>query len=578
MIQLNDEEENNNGDKSANLIEQDNSAFILNNINNNNNENNNNQILNDNMLNNNDNNINANNNNFNNKSNNNNDNTNNNNNINININNYHSNSNNNNITIPESESYMNLIENELSKYGHTLNDSLFISQIIIILDKLSEPNTFNKTLFNHILDFSKFDITQPIKLLTFFKSYFQVYNTMKINRDKIAYENIQLSNEVENTKTQILQYQSNEIIREDGTTNNSYINIIFKGINTDEDKSGIRIKDIHLNFNDQKISFDITSPYLNKEIKIYSMNELDKNLELYIKTDLEDKLVDSINPKSLLENQITRNYKYFEMSFLWINSLVNYLNKKIIKIEYAIKNSKDNISVLNTSINQMESIFKNYFSQIPRSQYSNYISGAMGNEMEISDKIENIILKTIGKDVIVIWEKIIYVLNKILFISILLELLLRFDIIAFGICFIIFFLEEKIFKKENLYYYLIILLSNIILDLGYFIHIIKFWNLHLPFDNQKTSLIKRKIGIVSVIINFFIKIIMCFSLWKIALQNKLNLINQAHANRVINSQLQNEFNLNLNRIAGGEVKDFRNEILKKTQLRNKENYDEDHLN
>ena len=139
---------------------------------------------------------------------------------------------------------------------------------------------------------------------------------MKINRDKIAYENIQLSNEVENTKTQILQYQSNEIIREDGTTNNSYINIIFKGININEDKSGIRIKDIHLHFNDQKISFDITNPYLNKEIKIYSMSELDKNMELYIKTDIEDKLVDSINPKSLLENQITRNYKYFEMSLL----------------------------------------------------------------------------------------------------------------------------------------------------------------------------------------------------------------------------------------------------------------------
>jgi hypothetical protein len=64
---------------------------------------------------------------------------------------------------------------------------------------------------------------------------------------------------------------------------------------------------------------------------------------------------------------------------------------------------------------------------------------------------------------------------------------------------------------------------------------------------------------------------MAFSFWKISLQNKLNMINQDHANRIINSQLQNEFNLNLKRI--GNPKNIRNELLKKTQLRNKENYD-----
>ena len=95
------EQNNNELNKSDNLIDQDNSAIILNNLNNSN-------INND-----------------------------------------------NNINIPESESYMNLIENELQKYGHKLNDSLFISQIIIILDQLSEPNSFNKTLFNCVNRFSQ---------------------------------------------------------------------------------------------------------------------------------------------------------------------------------------------------------------------------------------------------------------------------------------------------------------------------------------------------------------------------------------------------------------------------------------
>ncbi len=513
------EQNNNELNKSDNLIDQDNSAIILNNLNNSN-------INND-----------------------------------------------NNINIPESESYMNLIENELQKYGHKLNDSLFISQIIIILDQLSEPNSFNKTLFNHIIDFSKFDVNQPIKLLDFFKSYFQVYNTMKENRDKIAYENIQLMKEIEKTKIEINQNQINEIIREDGTTNNSKINFTFKGINSNEDKSGIRIKEIHVNYGDTKLSFDICNPYSLKEVKIYSMTQLENNIQVYIKTDLEDKLIDTINPKTLLENQLTRNYKYFEMSYLWINSLVNYLNRKIIKIEYVINTSKDNISMLNTSINQMENIFKNYFSQIPRSQNSNYISRAMGNEIEISDKVEKIVLKTIGKDIIVIWDKIIFFLNKVLFISILLELILRFDFITYGICVIIFFIELKIFAKNNLYYYLILLITSIIIDICYIIYIINFWSLNLPFDNPRLGLLRRQIGIILVIVNCIFKIILTFCFWKVALQNKLNLINQDHANRVINSQLQNEFNLNLQRFGQTPIKNVRDELLKKTQLRNKENLD-----
>ena len=64
----------------------------------------------------------------------------------------------------ENDKYMNLVENEIKRYGHNLNDSLFMGSIINILDGLSSPNTFNKTLFIHILDFAKFDKEKPITI------------------------------------------------------------------------------------------------------------------------------------------------------------------------------------------------------------------------------------------------------------------------------------------------------------------------------------------------------------------------------------------------------------------------------
>jgi hypothetical protein len=95
-----------------------------------------------------------------------------------------------------------------------------------------------------------------------------------------------------------------------------------------------------------------------------------------------------------------------------------------------IQINKDNITVLNTGINHLEVIFKSYFSQIPRSQYSNIISNAIGNEIQISDKIENVVLKTIGKDIIITWDKIVYALNKIVLVCNMIMLAHRFDMLT----------------------------------------------------------------------------------------------------------------------------------------------------
>ena len=92
----------------------------------------------------------------------------------------------------------------------------------------------------------------------------------------------------------------------------------------------------------------------------------------------------------------------------------------------------------NLTINQMEMIFKGYFSQIPRSQYSIIIGGTIGNEMEVSDKIEKIVLKTIGKEIISTWDKIVYLMNKILLLSVFLEFFGKFDVLTVRLILIYF--------------------------------------------------------------------------------------------------------------------------------------------
>ena len=336
----------------------------------------------------------------------------------------------------DSHKYLNLIENEITKHGHSLNDSLFISSIIQLLDQLSSTETFNKTLFTHILSFANFDTDKPIKLSDFFKAYFTVYENMKANRDKSALENINTQKQIEQLNTQLINVKANEIVNNDGITSNSSVQVIFKSLKHD-DKGSMNIKSIYIKVGvSDKIVFDHGVAYSKKAISIPSINMLEYPIEVYVLTQTQEKLIEKINIKNLLETPIKRNYTYFEMNFIWINSMVSFIEKKIALFNKDIQINKDNITVLNTGINHLEVIFKSYFSQIPRSQYSNIISNAIGNEIQISDKIENVILKTIGKDIIITWDKIVYALNKIVLVCNMIMLAHRFDMLTVSLYYV----------------------------------------------------------------------------------------------------------------------------------------------
>ena len=56
----------------------------------------------------------------------------------------------------------------------------------------------------------------------------------------------------------------------------------------------------------------------------------------------------------------------------------------------------------------------------------------------IVDKIEKIVLKTIGKEIISTWDKIVYLMNKILLLSVFLEFFGKFDVLTVRLILIYF--------------------------------------------------------------------------------------------------------------------------------------------
>ena len=122
---------------------------------------------------------------------------------------------------------MKMVDDELIKNGHRLSDSLFISQLSALVDTLSS-NNFNKTLFNHILDFSNLDITKPIKLLDFFRGFFSVYETMKNNCTGKQNENLRLKGKKESLQEKIPSIIKEEKIEANGLSTLSCLKIILK--------------------------------------------------------------------------------------------------------------------------------------------------------------------------------------------------------------------------------------------------------------------------------------------------------------------------------------------------------------
>ena len=218
------------------------------------------------------------------------------------------------------DKYMKMVDDELIKNGHRLSDSLFISQLSALVDTLSS-NNFNKTLFNHILDFSNLDITKPIKLLDFFRGFFSVYETMKNNCTGKQNENLRLKGKKESLQEKIPSIIKEEKIEANGLSTLSCLKIILKYA---KDAKGNADKHIFsfvlIGDKNNKHEIDPTNSIdlVHKlSIPLNDMNIINNGLKVIADNTKE---IATFTIPSLLEEPKTISYgQYSIMPLRWIN-------------------------------------------------------------------------------------------------------------------------------------------------------------------------------------------------------------------------------------------------------------------
>lgn len=316
------------------------------------------------------------------------------------------------------DKYMDLVKEELKKIGYSLDKRAFIQNIITILDKLITPNKFNKMIFFHILDFASLPRDSPILLLDFFRSFFTVYESMKINRGKLGQEIMQCTTKMEERNIKKKAQIPKEQVFENGLTNNSKIRIYFNPNDSDVNEN--------LKFKFTLINSDRTSNSFHSEINL-SNNFYKSKMKI---EDPEQKLLisifdsnnqteiqlDEFSIRDVLDHKSIKNYCYrnlnFNFTFIWVNSKIIYYNKEISSLEEQISQSKEAINVLNNSIFHIEETFRKYF-QNTGNKFEEIQIGTMKREMEISQNIEDYVLKIVGQEVI-IWDRIVFIMNKLM--------------------------------------------------------------------------------------------------------------------------------------------------------------------
>ena len=395
------------------------------------------------------------------------------------------------------------IEKILLTKGHNFFDSLFVQQISSLIDSIFYPKQFNKTLFNHIIDFSNLNINKPIKLEDFFKGYISVYESMLINKKQFE-KKISLLNMYHqqlNSKLNTLKNDKNNSINNNNQLfQDSRIIIYYKILNEE--------------IINNKIIFEIKN-YDKKEIPInyeFNLNEITIPLKNYdiISNGLlvyyNNKLIDNLNIWNILNKIKTNNYENnsFSISYLWINSEKDFINTYIEEINRLINNEKEYLNMLNDFIKELELIFKK--------NNNNNIKN--NTELEITNNIENLLLNFTGNDIIN-WDNITFHTNFIILLGVLIQFLIRSDYISLLNIFLIFFILFDILKRNILYKILKYNLITIINDLIYFI---------INVNKKRNDILEKIINIIIIII-IIIKIIQCFSLWKMALEYKIYYIN-----------------------------------------------------
>ena len=385
---------------------------------------------------------------------------------------------NNRMILPDINIIKDNLESILSQAGLEWDSRVFSDKIISGLDyilansKNASSSSFNRAIFNHILEFSNIDPHKPILVSDFFNSYFLVYDSMQENKTayalkcRLVSENIQLYN------NELLTLSNTEVPEKNGRTSTSCLRIELERIQIFEDlkdtvldhvfvNSFLALEPFVLNNNNNNFNskfrdyalliIPLTSDSINnKHVFEFPLLDIQTRLNV-VYYDVNNKIkivLDEVKPLDCYDMPISRGYEvpdrgYIDIDIIYVNSKVDYYNRKIIENEEEYKQSHVVYDNLSSSIIKLEEPFSDFIishrrnkgletrernpgdDDIGRKDHGAKIT-FQRKEIEMSEKIEKTLLSISGRKCI-FWETIYFLFNKVMLACCVFVLLSRGD-------------------------------------------------------------------------------------------------------------------------------------------------------
>lgn len=383
-------------------------------------------------------------------------------------------SNNNIIEDLDMDYYFSGIESDLRAANLDLNSRVFPDKLVEGLDKLVESNKysssskFNRILFSHILDFKDLGKTNnPILVSDFFHSFFQVYESMRRNRDYYGKNCLDLSTKISQYKNEVVKEKQTETVLSNGQTNNSKMRIeirdisIYQEMSEQDLESIFKGKYILFEYQEEKAKNQQTDrgdSFLLKQIPLsqeglnnsyqFAITDVNKKISISIVDNEGKQILNDVSPGECFDQLIEKSVEIPEVGrvdfdIVYINSNVNFINKLIASHENDYEESHVHFDNLENSIGLLEDPFKNFMDRHnadPERQLNDdvnpnkaiekkkesYTAGVHRKEIEVSEKVENMILNVSGRKCIV-WDTIYFLLNKIMLGIVILVMAYRAD-------------------------------------------------------------------------------------------------------------------------------------------------------
>jgi hypothetical protein len=392
---------------------------------------------------------------------------------------------------------------------------------------------------------------------------------MRRNRDAYGKSCIEISNKINEYKQEVIKSKQTEKVLENGQTSNSKVRLEIRDIAVYQDLTDVNLDNV---FKGQKLIIEYESEneksntnnqtpigdsFVMKEIPLsqeglnnsyqFAITDVNKKITVSLQSRNSKKVLDHFYPGECFDNLITKTFEIpdvgkIELDIVYINSFVNYINKLITQHEIEYEENHVHFDNLESSILLLEYPFKNFMDRHnddperrtntdvdPNKKVNNdktkqsYISHVHRNEIEVSEKLENLILNVSGRQCI-IWDTIYFLMNKIMLGCVTIVLAYRADYATLILALLGIAFESNNIPFNKFSKLVFFLFLSMVYDFFWLLGSLSDWTETTPLEGSSLNGI-RKLATVIAFVVIILKIILCFSGWRLSIIYKMKEIN-----------------------------------------------------